>query len=63
MDEILILAHSLRHATFHHDLAVMPLYTSVMVLGAHYDNPVTNSIAREICYKICRRCAGSAQAL
>jgi len=55
MNEILILAHGLRHATFHHDLAVVPLYMSVMVLGTHYDNPVTNSIEREICYKICRR--------
>lgn len=37
MNEILISAHSLRHAAFHHVLAVVTLYISMVVLDTHYD--------------------------
>lgn len=66
MNEILISAHSLRHAAFHHVLAVVTLYISMMVLDTHYDKvgPFDfDSIVQEIYYKICRRCADSSDTL
>lgn len=37
INEILISAHSLKHAAFHHVLAVFTLYVSTLMIRSHYD--------------------------